>query len=317
MIIGFSAVEDKNQRKLYDSNGVTDCENINFYLVPGDDVFIESRKIPICDVPIMTAGNRPADGGYLIIDSQEEYEDFIKREPKAKKFIKRFVMGNEFINNIPRYCLWLVDATPDEIRKMPLVMERMKLCKEDRLKGAPDRQKLADTPGLFREQMNPEKYIVVPKTSSENREYIPIDWLDSETIPGDALRIIPDATLYHFGVLTSRVHMAWMRFTAGRMKSDYSYSNTIVYNNFVWPSVNEKQKSKIESAAKKILEAREKFPESSFASLYDPLTMPEELLKAHKANDAVVCEAYGFEKNISEEEIVSALMSLYEKFSKC
>ncbi|MBR1486219.1 MAG: hypothetical protein IJ597_03060, partial [Synergistaceae bacterium] len=238
---------------------------------------------------------------------------FIKREPKAKKFIKRFIGSNEFINKTPRYCLWLVDAKPEELSKMPLVMERIKLCKQDRLNGAPDRQKLADTAWLFREQMNPKKYIAIPVTSSEKREYIPIDFLDDSIIPGNHFRIIPDATLYHFGVLTSRVHMAWVRATVGRLEMRYQYSKDIVYNNFVWPSVNEKQRAKIESTAQKILDARAKYPESSFASLYNDNLMPPELRKAHNENDAAVCEAYGFKKNISEEEIVNELMKLYEK----
>ena len=314
VIIGFSSACNKTQRKLYYSDGVTACENINFYLVSGDDVFIESRKTPLCsDAPQMKGGNRPADGGYLIINGQKEYEDFIKREPNAKKFIKRFVMGNEFINGIPRFCLWLVNAIPQELSKMPLVKERIKLCKEDRLAGAPDRQKLADTPHLFREQMNPEKYIAIPVVSSENRDYIPIGWLNDSIIPGNKLFIIPDATLYHFGILTSRVHMAWIRATAGRLKSDYSYSKTIVYNNFVWPSVNEKQKLKIELAAKKILDARALYPESSFATLYDESLMPIELRKAHRENDAAVCEAYGWPKDISEEKIIAELFGLYEE----
>ena len=314
VIIGFSTDKTPRLKKLYTPEGLKLVENINFYLNPAPNIFIESRKTPICpDAPEMKGGNRPADGGHLIIDSQKEYEDFIKREPKAKKFIKRFVMGNEFINNIPRYCLWLVDATPEELSKMPLVMERITLCKQDRLKGAPDRQKLADTAWLFREQINPENYIAIPVVSSENRDYIPIGWLNDSIVPGNKLFIIPDSTLYHFGILTSRVHMAWMRTTAGRLKSDYSYSKTVVYNNFVWPAVNDKQRLKIESTAQKILDARSKYPESSFASLYNDNLMPIELRKAHKENDAAVCEAYGFNKNISEEEIVNELMKLYEK----
>ena len=232
----------------------------------------------------------------------------------AEQALKRFVMGYEFINNVPRWCLWLVGISPKELRSMPLVMERVEKVKALRQKSS--QVKLADRPHLFRESRNPEHYLAFPNTSSENRQYVPVGWLDASVIPGNEIRILPDATLYHFGVLTSRVHMAWMKAVGGRLKSDYRYSKDIVYNNFVWPSVNEKQKSKIESAAKKILEAREKFPDSSLADLYDPLTMPEELLKAHKANDAEVCEAYGFDKEIKEEEIVSALMSLYEKISK-
>ncbi len=196
---------------------------------------------------------------------------------------------------------------------MPLIMERIKLCKIDRLNGAADRQKLADTAWLFREQMNPEKYIAIPKTSSEKRNYIPIDWLNADVIPGDSLRIIPDATLYHFGILTSSVHMAWVRRVAGRLKSDYSYSKTIVYNTFVWPSPNQKQREKIEITAQGILDARALYPESSFANLYNDTLMPLELRKAHRANDEAVLTAYDFPKDITEEEIVAKLMLLYKQ----
>ena len=319
VIIGFSAKGQSKPglKKLYTSEGLKLVENINFYLKPGPNYFIEARKDPICkDAPKMRGGNRPADGGHLLINSQEEYEEFIKKEPQAKKFIKRFMMASEFINKIPRYCLWLVDAKPNELSKMPLVMERIKLCKEDRLKGAPDRQKLADTAWLFRETFNFERFIAIPFISSEKRKYIPIGYLDDTVIPGDGgLQIIPNATLYHFGVLTSRVHMAWMRATAGRLKSDYRYSNTVVYNNFIWPCANEKQKSKIEKTAQKILDARDLYPESSFADLYNDDLMPVELNKAHKENDAAVCEAYGWPKDISENDIAAELFALYSKKS--
>ena len=314
VIVGFSNFENNEAKFIFDGENKIEAKNINAYLVDAPDVFVEARSKPLCDVPPMITGNMPADGGNLIINSQEEYNEFIKLEPNAKKYIKRFVMGYEFINNVPRWCLWLVGISPKELRSMPLVMERVEKVKALRQKSS--QVKLADRPHLFRESRNPEHYLAFPNTSSENRQYVPVGWLDASVIPGNEIRILPDATLYHFGVLTSRVHMAWMKAVGGRLKSDYRYSKDIVYNNFVWPSVNEKQKSKIESAAKKILEAREKFPDSSLADLYDPLTMPEELLKAHKANDAEVCEAYGFDKEIKEEEIVSALMSLYEKISK-
>ena len=306
------------KRKLYDSEGkykLTD--NINFYLAEGPDEDVaESADKPICpDAPAMMTGNRAADGGNLIIEGKD-YADFIKREPKAVKYIKRYMMGYEFIRNINRFCLWLVDVSPEEIRNMPLVYKRVKACREDRLKGAPDRIRLADTPHLFREQINPKRYLAVPKTSSENRFYIPIAYLDDSVIPGDGLRIIPNATLYHFGILTSRVHMAWMRRVTGRMKSDYSYSQYIVYNTFAWPCPNDKQRAKIESTAQKILDARALYPESSFAALYDDSTMPPELRKAHRENDSAVCETYGWDKNISEEDIIARLFRMYHELIK-
>ena len=317
VIIGFSSIEESGKlKRLYKQGDLKLVENINFYLVPAPNVFAESRQKPISDgVPEMTGGNRAADGGNLIIEA-EDYAEFIRRDPKAKKFIKRYMMGDEFINGKVRYCLWLVGVSPQEIQKMPLVMERVRACREDRLKGAPDRQKLADIPHLFRETLNPSRYVAIPVVSSEKRSYIPIGWLDDSVISGNKLMLIPNATLYHFGVLTSRVHMAWMRSVGGRLKSDYSYSKTIVYNCFVWPSVSEKQREKIEVTAQKILDARALYPDSTFATLYDETLMPIELRKAHRENDAAVCEAYGFSKDISEEEIVSALMSLYEKISK-
>ncbi|MBR0251168.1 MAG: class I SAM-dependent DNA methyltransferase [Synergistaceae bacterium] len=306
------------KRRLYDSEGkykLTD--NINFYLAEGPDEDVaESSDKPVSPgAPVMMTGNRAADGGNLIIEG-EDYADFIKREPKAEKYIKRYMMGYEFIRNINRFCLWLVDVSPEEIRNMPLVYKRVKACREDRLKGAPDRVKLADSPHLFREQMNPKRYLAIPVTSSESRFYIPIGWLDDSVIPGNQLHIIPNATLYHFGILTSRVHMAWMRRVSGRLKSDYSYSKTITYHTFAWPCPTQTQRSRIESTAQKILDARAPHPESSFASLYDDSTMPPELRKAHRDNDAAVCEAYGWDKNISEEDIIARLFELYHGLTK-
>jgi len=318
VVIGFSTNPPKF-RKLYTPEGLKLVENINFYLKPAPNFFIEARKNPICkNVPIMKAGGKPAEGGNLIL-TLEERDELLKKNSSAKKFIRPFMGSDDFIKRKPRYCLWLVDANPDDIKKCSKIVERVEAVKKFRLESKKEAtQRKAETPTLFDERVEMSaNYIAIPETSSEERTYIPVDWLDASVISNNALRIIPDATLYHFGILTSRVHMAWTRATAGRLEMRYRYSNTVVYNNFVWPSVNEKQKSKIEATAQKILDVRAKFPESSFASLYDPLTMPPELLKAHKANDAAVCEAYGFDKNISEEEIVSELMNLYEKFSKC
>ena len=311
VVIGFSTGEGQKQKQLYDHDNLTHVDHINFYLDAAPDVFIESRKNPLCDVPAMIVGNFLRDGGNLIIED-DDYKEFIKKQPDAKKFIRPYMMGYEFINNKTRYCLWLVDAEPDKLKKMRLVYERIKAVKKFRLASTRSATRdLAVVPWLFAEIRQPSSdYIAIPVVSSENRRYIPIGWLDKNTIAGAKLFVIPDADLYHFGILTSRVHMAWMRKTCGRLKSDYSYSNTVVYNNFVWPSVNEKSHAKIENTAKKILDARAKY-NSSLASLYDENTMPPDLRKAHDENDIAVCEAYGFEKNISEQEIITKLFNLY------
>lgn len=317
VVIGFSTNPPK-LRKLYTAEGLKLVENINFYLKPAPNFFIEARKTPICDVPPMTLGNLPRDGGNLIINSEKELKEFLKREPYAKKFIRRYMGADEFINNELRYCLWLVDAKPKELHEMRSVEKRIRAVKKFRLESKRQAtQILADTSWLFAEIRQPAgSYITFPLHSSETRTYIPIAFMPSDIIQSNAMSIIPNATLYHFGILTSRVHMAWMRATAGRLKSDYRYSNTVVYNNFVWPSVNEKQRAKIETTAKKILDAKALYPKSSFASLYNDELMPAELRKAHKENDAAVCEAYGWDKNISEEEIVIELMKMYGSMVK-
>ena len=244
VIIGFSAGEAEGIKRIFsDEKRIIYAKNINPYIIDSPLTWIESRPRPLCDVPYMTTGNRPADGGHLIIE-ESDYSDFIKKEPAAKKYIKQLTGAQEYINNKKRYCLWLVGVSPSEIKQMPEVYKRVQLCREDRLNGAHDRQKLAYTPALFRELNNPEKYLIVPLSSSENRRYIPIGFLDSETIPTNSATIIANADLYHFGILTSNVHMAWMRTVAGRLKSDYRYSKDIVYNNFPWPNPTQEQKSK-------------------------------------------------------------------------
>lgn len=317
VIVGFSTASNSKPKYIFSGDGSDKiAKNINPYLIDGPNVFIESRNKPVCDVPKMSTGNRPADGGHLIIEA-EDYDGFIKAEPNAIKFIKKLTGAVEFINNKKRYCLWLVGASPAEIRQMPKVMERVNLCKEDRLKGAPDRQKLADTPTLFREVKNPFQYLIVPRVSSENRRYVPIGFLDQDTIPTDSATIIENVEIYNFGVMTSNVHMAWMRVVAGRLKSDYRYSKDIVYNNFPWPNPTEAQKAKIEKTAQAILDARAKYPDSSLADLYDEITMPPELRKAHQANDRAVMEAYGFWGKLNtESECVAELMKLYQKLAK-
>jgi hypothetical protein len=275
-------------------------------------MFIENRKLPLCDVPEMTTGNRPADGGKLIIEAFE-YEGFIKKEPEAKKYIRRLMGSKEFISNEKRYCLWLVNVSPSELRKMPEVMKRVELCREDRL-GAKDlgRRKLAERPTLFRETLDPETGLVIPCSSSEKRYYVPMGFIPANTILSNAVDVIPGATIYHFGILTSSVHMAWVRAVAGRLKSDYRYSNDLVYNNFPWPDISGDSKERIAVTAQGILDARELYPDCSLAILYDESTMPPELRKAHQANDKVVMAAYGYGASMTEPEIVVDLMQRYQ-----
>lgn len=292
------------------------ASHINGYIIDADDVFIENRSKPLCDVPSMTTGNRPADGGHLIIEAKD-YDAFLEAEPDAAKYIKKLVGSEEFINNKKRYCLWLVDISPAELRKMPKVMERVTACRDDRL-AAPDpgRQKLADKPALFRETKNPSTYIIVPAVSSEKRPYVPMGFLTEDTIPTNLVTIIPEATAYHFGVLESSVHMAWMRAVCGRLEMRYRYSKDIVYNNFPWPvNPDDALNEKISATAQGILDARALYPDSSLADLYDEVAMPPELRKAHRANDAAVLEAYGFPKDATESDIVARLFKMYQELT--
>ena len=321
VIVGFScdpALAKAKRKKLFAQEGCKEVDNINAYLVAANNEFINNRKLPLCDVPLMTTGNRPADGGFLIIE-QEDYDDFIAKEPDAVPFIKKFVGAAEFINNKKRYCLWLVDASPAQMRKMPLVMKRIEGCKQDRL-NSPDkgRQQLADMPHLFREIQNPNNYLIIPKVSSERRPYIPIGYMDKETIASDLVFIIPSASLYHFGVLTSWVHMAWMRAVCGRLKSDYRYSKDVVYNNFPWPKEDDAAVAAISETAQAILDARAAYPDSSLADLYDDTLMPPDLRRAHRNNDRAVLRAYGFPTNDSftESDCVARLFQLYADWGK-
>ena len=321
VIVGFScdpALAKAKRKKLFAQEGCKEVDNINAYLVAANNEFINNRKLPLCDVPLMTTGNRPADGGFLIIE-QEDYDDFIAKEPDAVPFIKKFVGSTEFINNKKRYCLWLVDASPAQMRKMPLVMKRIEGCKQDRL-NSPDkgRQQLADMPHLFREIQNPNNYLIIPKVSSERRPYIPIGYMDKETIASDLVFIIPSASLYHFGVLTSWVHMAWMRAVCGRLKSDYRYSKDVVYNNFPWPKEDDAAVAAISETAQAILDARAAYPDSSLADLYDDTLMPPALRRAHRNNDRAVLRAYGFPTNdtFTESDCVARLFQLYADWGK-
>ena len=272
------------------------------------DSYVRQLYEPIYTVPEMIYGSKPTDDGNLFL-TPEERDELIDKNPAAQKWIRPFVGSLEFIRGKKRYCLWLVDCPPNEIRKMPLVYKRVKLCREARLKGAPDRQKLAQTPWLFREQNNPMYKLVIPKVSSSRREYIPMDFVNEDVILTDLLFMIPGAKYWHFGVLTSSVHMTWMRMVAGRLRNDYRYSSDVVYNNFPFPPFWRK----VERTASDILMARSKYPEASFADLYDPLLMPKELRKAHEANDRAVMDAYDFPHNMTEAQMQRALLKLYER----
>jgi len=312
VIVGFSHNTNKINY-IYDGDTVIGAANINPYLVDAPNIIIKSRHNPISDVPEMIRGNQPTEGGNLIIE-ENEINDFLEKEPNAKDYIKKLIGSTEFINNKSRYCLWLVGVNPKELRNMPLVMERIQKVKVMREKSTFEgTRKLAMTPTTFRETNNPDNFVVIPRVSSERRNYIPIGFLDGETIASDAVHIIPNATLFHFGVLTSSIHMAWMRTVAGRLKSDYRYSKEIVYNNFPWPKASEKQKEDIEKAALGVLDARALYPDSSLADLYDPLTIPPELVKAHNALDRAVKAAYGDKGFSTEAERVADLMERYQQ----
>ena len=319
--IGYSKVNNGAMEKantmpvIYSGEQAQTVSHINAYLVEADDVFIETRKKSISQVPTMVFGNMANDGGNLFLD-EDEYNSFIEKNPNVEKYIKPFLGAYEFINKKKRFCLWLVDASPNEIKQMPDVLTRIKTIREMRASSSrAGTRKLADVPALFGEIRQPDTdYLLIPRHSSQNRRYIPIGYFTKDTICGDANMLIPDASLYLFGVITSKVHMAWVRTVCGRIKSDYRYSKDIVYNNFPWPTPTEAQKAKIEKTAQGILDARAKYPDSSLADLYDEVLMPPELRKAHQANDRAVMEAYGFWGKLNtESECVAQLMKLYQQ----
>ncbi len=321
VIVGFSCAVNTKPRMLFTGNRMQTVDNINAYLIDADNVFIESRKNPISAVPVLQNGGKPTEGGNLIL-SQEEVENLLQHEPQAQQFIRPYMMGKDFIMRKPRFCLWMVGVNPSEIKKCPLVMERIEAVKTYRLAStkAATRKK-AETPALFDEVRECKTdYVAIPKVSSQNRKYIPMEYLSSNIIAGDKLFMLSSSSLYYFGILTSNVHMSWMRAVCGRLKSDYSYSNTIVYNNFPWPDATDAQKAKIEQTAQGILDARALYPDSSLADLYDELTMPPELRKAHQRNDQAVLAAYGIKKGdaayTSESACVAELMRRYQALTE-
>ncbi|MBR4630858.1 MAG: class I SAM-dependent DNA methyltransferase [Treponema sp.] len=306
-----------NIKKIYNPDGTfVEAKNINGYLLDAPNIFVESRSKPLCTVPEIGIGNLPIDGGNYLF-TENEMKDFIRKEPTSEKYFHKWIGSDEFINRYYRYCLWLGDCSPAEIKKMPECYKRVQAVREFRQaskRGAT--QKLADIPTHFStENMPKSDFIIVPKVSSEKRFYIPIGFLTPDIFASDLVFIIPDASLYHFGVLTSSVHNAWVRAVCGRLKSDYRYSKDIVYNNFPWPNPTDEQEAKIEATAQAILDARAKYPDSSLADLYDETLMPADLRKAHRENDNAVMEAYEFDAKMTEAEIVAKLFAMYEELS--
>lgn len=315
VIIGFSSAYNLKGKRIYTADRFQTAENINAYLLDAPDVFIDSRSTALCDIPQMVYGNKPTDGGFLFLTS-EERDEILLKEPDVAKFIRQIYGAAEYINNKPRYCLWLVGASPAELRKSAFIMNRVEKVKQFRLsstKGAT--QKSADTPTLFQEIRHPDsEYIIIPCHSSETRRYIPIGFVSPQIVANNAVQIIPGAEIYHFGILMSNVHMAWTRAVCGRIKSDYRYSKDVVYNNFPWPTPTDEQKTKIEQTAQAILDARALYPDCSLADLYDEMLMPQELRKAHLQNDKAVMQTYGFSiKDTTEERCVAELMKMYQE----
>lgn len=319
VIVGFSVAPNSASRKLFTSDGFQIANNINGYLLDAPIIFVESRKTPLSDVPNAVFGSMPNDGGFLCDFDTEKKNEIVDKYPAAEKMFRKFLGASEFLNNKERWCLWLKDISPADLKNVSPVMDAIQKVKESRENSnRAATKKLADFPTLFGEIRQPDSnYLLIPRTSSENRRYIPIGFMPPTVIASDAATIIPNATLYHFGVLTSNVHNSWIRAVAGRLKSDYRYSGSVVYNNFPWPNPTDEQKAKIEKTAQAILDARALFPDSSLADLYDPLTMPTELLKAHQANDRAVMQAYGLNiAQTSEADCVAFLMRRYQDLTE-
>ena len=317
IIIGFCSGLYNKPKIIFDSDSRKIVKNINPYLIDGPNLFIDRRSTPICNVPCMKSGGKPVEGGNLIF-TESEKDSFLKIEPQAKKYFRPFMGSDDFINGHGRWCLWLINITPKELHSMPHVLERVDAVKKFRLSSKKEAtREFANYPTRFMEIKQPSSdYLMIPATSSEKRRYIPIGYLSKDVVASNAASFVPDASLYHFGVLTSNVHMAWMRTVCGRLEMRYRYSVNIVYNNFPWPSPSPEQKAKIEQTAQGILDARALYPDSSLADLYDPLTMPPELRKAHDRNNVAVMKAYGFPTSMSEADCVAALMKMYQKLTE-
>ena len=317
IIIGFGNTDNTIKKHIFDNGNEIAANNINAYLIDAPTVCISSIGKPLCNVMPMLLGNKPTDGGNFIL-SEEEKNDILSKEPELEKFIHKYIGAVEFINRKSRYCFWLKDASPAELKQSKELHKRLEAVRQMRLNStaAPTKEK-ANTPHLFFFISQPNtNYLIVPSTSSERRRYVPVGFMTPDVIASNSVSIIPDATLCQFGILTSSTHMAWLRTIGGRLKSDYRYTGSVVYNTFPWCSPTAEQKAKIEQTAQAILDARAKYPDCSLADLYDELTMPPELRKAHQANDKAVMQAYGFKPDMPESEIVAELMKMYQKLTE-
>lgn len=321
VIVGF-ANYDINNKSIFEYENIKGdahelkVKNINPYLVDAKDILIENRNTPICNVPKMMYGSKPTDGGHYILTDSEK-EEFLKSEPRAFKFVKQFLSAREYINGEKRWCIWLVDAEPKELKEIPLILERIELVKKFRSESVAASTRDYKFHNLFRQVTQPKSdFLLIPRTTSENRNYIPIGFFTKEFIVSDTCQSIPNANLFHFGVLTSVMHIAWVKTVCGRLKSDFRYSKDIVYNNYPWPdNPSDKQIKAIETAAQKVLDARQEFPNSSLADLYDPLTMPPILVKAHNELDKAVDLAYRSQQFATEAKRMEFLFELYEKYN--
>ncbi|MBM6968290.1 DNA methyltransferase [Pseudoramibacter alactolyticus] len=319
IIVGFS-YGAKIQHAIFDNGKYKIANNINGYLIDAPNIFVTKRRSPLDNVPVVIKGFQPTDNGNLVLNNEEKQE-LILKEPMAEKWIRPFITAREYIHGVSRWCLWLVGITPAEIKKFPLIKKRVEACKEWReaQNKTGDAYKLRNSPMLMRpsSKFKEGNFIVLPRHSGEKRRYVPFGFANVGDIPGDSISLIPKAEIYHFGVLISNVHMAWMRVVCGRIKSDYRYTSDIVYNNFPWPAPTKAQKKKIEQTAQEILNARALYPDSTLAEMYDDTFMPPELRQAHQRNDIAVLQAYGFTKDSpafsSEAACVAELMKLYQK----
>ncbi len=319
VIIGFG-LQDIESKRLFDyidikgEPGEKKLKNINPYLAAGNDLIVLKRSQSLCNIPKMSKGSQPTDGGNLLMTDEEKYQ-YVQQEPAGEKFIRSFISSDEFLNGRNRWCFWMTNIQPNELKQLPLLLRRVEAIKQMRL-ASPKLAtvKWAQFPTVFTENRQPDSnYVLIPRHSSENRKYIPIGFFDKSNIVADSCNYISDATLYHFGMLTSEMHMTWVKYVCGRLKSDYRYSNTIVYNNYPFPeNISDKQKQKVELAAQAVLDTRSKYPDSSLADLYDPLTMPPDLVKAHQALDKAVDLCYRPQVFINELNRIEFLFSLYE-----
>lgn len=317
VIVGFEIGHNASKRLIFDDGVLAVAQHINAYLMNDSDVWVESRKTPIsADVPQMGIGNKPIDGGNYLF-TRDEMLDFVKREPKSETYFRQWLGAEEFIHRRPRYCLWLGACSPAELRKMPLAMERIKAVRELRLASkSAGTQKLAERPTRFHVENMPEgNSIIVPRVSSEKREYVPMGFITPDILASDSVHLIPNATLYHFGVLTSSLHNEWLRAVGGRLEMRFRYSKDVVYNNFPWPSCEVEQQERIAECARAILSAREECAAASLADLYDPLVMPQRLRSAHRECDKAVLRAYGIPTGATRQQMLARLFELYRE--KC